>query len=157
MTTNTATIRNIENAEDRMALEEIVETMIGETGRTPQPNTTRRVEEEPLEQEPDEEGYEEIDRCFRAQGSNAMLQCWECNGTGHGVLQCPQLKSWTREKRVERLRELRKMGRGRGRRSKWESSSTKTKREQARAVGADAICQQCHLSTHLDSLGMGNR
>eukprot|EP01135_Chromosphaera_perkinsii_P007471 Nk52_evm1s869 gene=Nk52_evmTU1s869 len=57
MTTNTATIRNIENAEDRMALEEIVETMIGETGRTPQPNTTRRVEEEPLEQEPDEEGY----------------------------------------------------------------------------------------------------
>ena len=73
---------------------------------------------------------DQITRCLLVDNAPYTLQCWECNGKGHGLMACPQLKSWSRQQKLERIKQLRTMGKA-PRRSKWQPAADSTRQDQA--------------------------
>ena len=88
-----------------------------------------------------------IYQCLKAI-KNLKLQCWECGGQGHGVMGCPTLAEKSRAERFQRYKELAKVKRVR---TDWETSDTKQIREKAFVVGAEAVCSECGINTHIEN------
>eukprot|EP01135_Chromosphaera_perkinsii_P009799 Nk52_evm1s1898 gene=Nk52_evmTU1s1898 len=136
-----ATHHLIRQAGSRLELHKIVHAMSATTpGRTmsiaPEAQSDIRYRE--LDEVTTEE-CEQITRCLRVDNAPYELQCWECNGKGHGLMACPQLKSWSRQQKIDRIKQLRTMGKA-PRRSKWQPADDSARQDQALVIGADLTC-----------------